>query len=921
MTAQHATEITPSTTAPPSGHWHCMAPGEVAARLEVDPATGLQPAEATHRLERYGPNKLAEQPPTSVWKLMLQQVQSFLILLLFGASLLAAAIGHFRDAVVILVVTAINSVLGFYQEYRAERSLAALKRMLALHPHVRRGGEVLAIAADELVPGEIVRLETGDRIAADGRLIEAYGLEIDESTLTGESFPVGKTVDALADEELPLADRRNMVYMNTVVTRGRGWFIVTSTGRQTQIGHLADRLAEEPEGATPLQRQLDGLGKRLSAVAGVIIAVIFALGIWRGTALADVVLNAIALAVAAIPEGLPAVVTVTLALGMQRMVRQRAIVKRLSAVETLGSTTVICSDKTGTLTMNQMTVRAGYYRGERFTATGEGYRPNGELTLDGGHDGPIDWEALLHPMALCNDSNVQEGRLIGDPTEGALLTLALKGGVARDAVEAQRPRIAEIPFDSERQYMATYHSDGQHVHVHVKGAPEQLLERCDTWMGPAGIVPLDDAVRERLQAENARLAAEGLRVLAVASTTLPYAEFDPAADLPGLLRGLTFVGLAGLMDPPRPEVREAIELCRQAGIQVKMITGDQRETARAIANALGLTGGVITGPELDQLEAEELADQIENLSVFARVTPEHKMKIVRSLKAHRHVVAMTGDGVNDAPALKIADIGVAMGLSGTEVAKEAASMVLTDDNFATIVRSVREGRVIYDNIVKFMRFQLSTNLGAIFTVLAALLLGLPEVFNPIQLLWINIIMDGPPAMSLGMDQAAPGIMQRWPRLPGERILSMNRLVRLVFFGGIMMAGTLGVMMWSLGGGTNGDMAPKAATMAFTTFVLFQFFNAFNARSERRSAFAANLFSNPMLWISVLGTVVLQVIAVNWGPAREIFHIVPLNGQDWAIVFSIAASVLVIEEVRKAMMWAARKVGVVPAERRAVPRPV
>ncbi len=932
MTAQHATEPQAGGAPPPAANWHCLSAEEALARLEVNAGQGLTPAEAARRLERYGPNKLAEQPPTSPLKLLFEQVKSFLILLLFGASLLAAAIGHFRDAVVILVVTAINSVLGFYQEYRAERSLAALKRMLALHPYVRRGGDVLAVAADELVPGEIVRLETGDRIAADGRLIETAGLEIDESALTGESLPVVKRMNALGDPELPQAERINMVYMNTVVTRGRGWFVVTATGRQSQIGRLADVLAEEQEGDTPLQIQLDGLGKRLSAIAGVIIAIIFALGLWRSPALVDmvvnafhwvwtwteeakaagaaVVLNAIALAVAAIPEGLPAVVTVTLALGMQRMVRQRAIVKRLSAVETLGSTTVICTDKTGTLTLNQMTVRAGFYRGKRFTVTGEGYHPDGELTLEGGGDSP-DWEPLLHPVALCNDSNVQEGNLIGDPTEGALLTLAIKGGVVRGDVLARRPRIAEIPFDSERQYMATYHADGDRVHVYVKGAPEQVLKRCTSWLGSDGPRPMDAAMLERLQRENEALGAQGLRVLAVASATLPEREFDAGADLPGLLSSLTFVGLAGLLDPPRAEVREAIALCHAAGIQVKMITGDQRETARAVAAALGLTGDVITGPELDRLEPEQLAERIENLAVFARVTPEHKMKIVRSLKAHQHVVAMTGDGVNDAPALKIADIGVAMGRAGTEVAKEAASMVLTDDNFATIVRAVREGRVIYDNIVKFMRFQLSTNLGAIFTVLGALLLGLPEPFNPIQLLWINIIMDGPPAMSLGMDQAAHGIMSRKPRSPGERILSVARLVRLVFFGGIMMVGTLGVMVWARDGGSDGSMAGKAATLAFTTFVLFQFFNAFNARAERRSTFASNLFSNPVLWASVSGVLVLQVIAVNWAPARAIFHIVELDRMDWAIVVAISGSILVIEELRKALMWGARRAGIVP----------
>ena len=902
MTAPHVFD-SPSAAAP-DPVWHCLSAAEALTRLQVDPARGLSAAAVSGRQAQYGPNKLAEQPPTPAWRILLQQVQSFLILLLFGASALAALIGHYRDAIVILVVTAINSVLGFYQEYRAERSLAALKRMLALHPHVRRDGQVAAIAADELVPGDIVRMETGDRIAADGRLVEAAGLEIDESALTGESVPVVKRMAALEDAATPLADRNNMVFMNTVVTRGRGWYVVTSTGRHSEMGRLANLLAETPEGDTPLQIQLDALGKRLTVIAGVVIAVIFALGIWRGTAIADVVLNAIALAVAAIPEGLPAVVTVTLALGMQRMVRQQAIVKRLSAVETLGCTTVICSDKTGTLTMNQMTVRAGFYRGHHFTVTGEGYRPDGVLALDSGRDDD-DWEPLLHPMVLCNDSNVDEGQLIGDPTEGALLTMAMKAGLTRAGVEAQRPRIAEIPFDSDRKYMATYHGGGDDVQVHVKGAPETLLRHCSTWLGPDGVQPLEPASRERLEAENAALAAQGLRVLAVASTSLPAQDFDSETDLTSSLSRLTFVGLAGLLDPPRPAVREAVALCHEAGIQVKMITGDQRETARAVASVLGLEGGVITGPELDLLDTEQLSERVETLAVFARVTPEHKMKIVRALKARNHVVAMTGDGVNDAPALKIADIGVAMGLSGTEVAKEAASMVLTDDNFVTIVRAIREGRVIYENIVKFVRFQLSTNLGAIFTVLGALLLGLPEPFNPIQLLWINIIMDGPPAMSLGMDRAALGIMQRRPRVPGARILNVPRLALVTCFGVVMMSGTLGVLAWADSGMGGADMTPKAATLAFSVFVLFQFFNAFNARAENRSTFGRHLFTNRVLWSAVCGTVLLQVLAVHWAPAREIFHITALDWSDWALVVAIAASILVLEELRKAGVWLVR----------------
>lgn len=896
------------STAVTETDWHALPPEEAARRLNANQEEGLAETEVTKRLELHGPNKLAEKPPTPPFLVFLEQFKGLLVLLLIGAAVLAAMIGHVVDGVVIMAVTVINAVLGFYQEYRAEQSLAALKRMLTLRPRVRRGGQVVEVDSVELVPGDIMLLETGDRIAADGRILERHSLEIDESALTGESMPVVKWSEPLDDPETPMAERVNMAYMNTVVTRGRGWMVVTETGANTVTGRLAKALSEEEEGDTPLQIQLDHLGKRLSLVAVIIVGLIGVLGFIKGTALADVIIQGIALAVAAIPEGLPAVVTVTLALGMRRMVRFRAIIKRLVAVETLGCTTVICSDKTGTLTLNQMTAKQGFFMGRRFTVGGEGYQPEGAIEMEGGAN-PRDWSPLLLPLALCNDSTITDGELSGDPTEGALLTLAYKGGAIREEALAKTPRIAEIPFDSANQYMATFHQGaggeaGGEMRMHVKGSPEEVLRRSTHWVSAEGVKPLDDATRDKLMAENNHLAEQGMRVLGVAWKTLPAKGFDVHDDLEKHAGGLTLTGLVGLIDPPRPEAREAIALCHKAGIVVKMITGDQKDTATAIARQLGLRRRVMTGAELDDIEAHKLAEEIERIDVFARATPEHKVMIIRALKSNDHVVAMTGDGVNDAPALKSADIGVAMGISGTEVAKEAASMVLTDDNFATIVKAVREGRGLYDNLVKFVRFQLSTNLGAIFTVLTALLMEFPEPFNPIQILWINIIMDGPPAMSLGVDKVDSNVMNRPPRPTVDRILKTGRLLRLTFFGLLMMVGSLGTMLWVME--VDPGNTARASTLAFTTFVLFQLFNAFNARSETTTAFNRDIFTNRALWLSLLGAATLQVLAINLQPVREIFHTVPLSLSDWGIAVSVAASILVLEELRKV----ATRVGVV-----------
>ena len=890
------------SAAPPPGAWHTLTVADTARELGVDPAQGLGLDEARRRLHRHGANRLAEPPPRPKWRAFLDQFRSMLIVILLVAAVIAGVIGDFKSVVVILVVVLFNATLGFWQEHRAEKTLAALKKMLAPMARVRRGGRVEAIAAADLVPGDLVLLEAGDRVPADGRLVAAHNVEIDEAALTGESHAVGKDAAALMPPAALLGDRINMAFMNTAVTRGRAELLVTGTGMATEMGHMAKLLAKAQVGQTPLQIQIDAMARRLVLIAGIVIAVIFVLGLARGEPLAAILLTSLALAVAATPDGLPAVLTVTLALGMYRMAQHRAIVKRMLAVETLGCTTVICSDKTGTLTLNQMSARAVVYAGRSFTVTGEGYGGSGVISADDGGALP-DLAPLFAPAVLANESRIRDGRLIGDPTEGALLALAAKGGVDAERLAEHHPRIAEIPFDSAHKFQATFHHDGECVRLYLKGAPDVLLERAACQPGEGGEAAIDRAF---WQAANERLAGHAMRVMAVASKTIPARGFDPAGDLMAHARELSFVGLIGIIDPPRPEAREAIALCRRAGIAVKMITGDHRLTAAAIARELGLDGEVIEGRELDGLSPEALAACIDRVAVFARVAPEHKVRIVQALQTDGHVAAMTGDGVNDAPALKNADIGVAMGITGTEVTKEAATMVLTDDNFATIVRAVEEGRAIYDNIVKFVRFQVSTNIGAIQTVLGASLMGLPTPFTAIQILWVNIIMDGPPALSLGVEPPRTGVMEDPPRAADARILSRPRLLRLFMYGFIMAAGTLSLFWYALPEGHT-----YALTLAWTTFVLFQFFNLFNARNEHGTAFNRQFFSNRWLWLSLLSGVALQALAVHWGPLQYVFDTTDLTLADWALATAVASSVLLIDESRKAALrlW-----------RRSAPRP-
>ena len=868
--------------------WHTLSKEAVSQELSSDTVLGLSTDEVKKRLKQYGANKLSEIAPRSALHLLLSQFKGILILVLLAAALLATTIGDLKDGLVILVVVIINALLGFYQEFQAEKSLTALKKMLPLQAIVRRNGQTVELLADQLVPGDIVILDAGRKIPADGRILFAQALEVDESSLTGESAPILKQNISLEKTSVVLAERSNMLYMNNSVTHGHGEMIVIATGMNTEIGKLANLLTQTEEGATPLQTQLDNLGKRLAVCALTIIVMLFISALARGEPLMLTAFNTIALAVAAIPEGLPAVVTVTLALGMHRMAHQRAIVKRLASVETLGCTTVICTDKTGTLTVNQMTVRTFFYKNQRYNVSGEGYELTGKISPDCTTE---ERSNLLLPLVLCNNSHLNGDQVLGDPMETALLVLAAKGGINQQQCIDQLPRIAEIPFDAKHKFMATFHQQGDEIKVFVKGAPEVLLKLCQNTRNS------HPNINDTFLAQNELIASAGYRVLGVAETTLPSSSFQAETDLFDSIKSLNFIALIGLMDPPRTEVKDAIKLCQQAGIAVKMITGDQKITAVAIAKELGLMGHVIEGDALAALNDEALANCINATDVFARIAPEQKVRIIKALKANNHIVAMTGDGVNDAPALKIADIGIAMGITGTNVAQDAATIILTDDNFTTIVMAVKEGRNVYDNIVKFVRFQLSTNIGAILTVALAPLLGLPVPFTAIQLLWINIIMDGPPALSLSGDPAHPESMLAAPRDHNNRILSWPRLANLLSYGMIMAIGTLGVLYYGL---QTGDHL-HATSLAFTTFVLFQVINVFNARSEKSSIFNRDLFANKILCLAITLVVFLQIVVIHWPPAQVLFHTTTLTLTDWLIASSVATSVLFFEELRKVII--------------------
>jgi Ca2+-transporting ATPase len=903
--------------------WFRVEARDVLDRLDVDAHDGLTTAEVQRRQESHGFNELAEGSRRPAWLRFLDQFRDLMVYILLGAAIVSAAVGDLKDPIVIGIVLLLNAVMGFVQENRADDALSALKNMLETIVRVRRDGEVREVPGRELVPGDMVLLEAGDRVPADGRFVMTASASVDESTLTGESVPVDKqdevvTVDEHGSSDVPLAERFNLGYMNTTVVRGRAEMVVTETGMRTEVGRLAGMLGSTDEPPTPLQEQIHALGKRLAAIAFVAVLVVFAVALYQadeinGESFSEALLDSVALAVAAIPEGLPAVVTVTLAIGVGRMAKRNAIVKRLASVETLGSTTVICSDKTGTLTLNQMTAVQFFASGRRFDVTGVGYEPVGHVAPHGSEQ-PVDEQTMaelrpaLSAAILCNDAHMRTedgvAQLVGDPTEGALVVLGQKAGI--DPVQLRRdlPRRGEVPFDSATKFMATLHrhpSEAGRSLLVVKGAPDVVTAMCSTVAADDGRDHIDESTRAELVAANEALGSEGLRVLAIAAKSLPVDVDDYEGDLATELHDLHLEAYVGILDPARPEAIAAIEECATAGIGVKMITGDHATTAGAIAAELGIRGRVVTGAELDRISDEELPTVIDEIGVCARVSPEHKVRVVKALQRNGNVVAMTGDGVNDAASLKQAEIGVAMGVTGTEVTKEAGDMILADDNFATIVAAVERGRAIYDNIVTFVRFQLTTNVSAILTILVAQLAGMGALFNAIQILFVNIIADGPPAMAIGVDPPKPGVMERPPRDRRANILTGPRFVRIVLSAVVITIGT--ILLFVAFRGPDDVDRETALTMAFSTFVLFQMINSFLVRAGDRSVFSAYSLSNRPLLYALAAVIAMQVLIVHVPFLQNVFETVPLTLSEWVWVAVTPLSLLVFEEVRKLIVRA------------------
>ncbi|HMA04550.1 MAG TPA: cation-translocating P-type ATPase, partial [Methanomicrobiales archaeon] len=859
--------------------FHAYPAGQVLAELRSGPG-GLSPDEARARLALHGPNRLEEKVKESPLLLFARQFTDLLIVILAIAAAVSGLLGEWLDAAAIIAIIALNGVIGFLQEYRAEKALEALKKMIAPVARVVRGGAEAMIDARDLVPGDVILLAEGDRVPADGRLLETIALEADEAALTGESVPVPKDAGMTCDPGEPLPCHGNMAFLGTVITRGRGRAVITATGMRTELGKIAEAVAEEPEEATPLQKKLAYLGRQLSAAALAIVGVIFIVGIARGLPALGMFLVAVSLAVAAIPEGLPAVVTITLSLGVQRMAGKHAIIRRLPAVETLGAATVICTDKTGTLTLNEMTVRRVSVNGTFLRVTGEGYvtggdfleEPAGAAVSPAGVPGLV---TLLETGVLCNNAalpSVGSTKIPGDPTEASLLVLAAKAGLDPEQVRAAHPFAREIPFDSARKAMTVVRTTDGHRRAYVKGAPELLVERCTKILWDGSERDLAGPGREAILAANTEMASGALRVLGFAYRDLPGEIPDDEIE-----KDLVFIGLAGMMDPPRPEAGAAIQACRKAGIRVIMITGDNPLTAGAVARELGLeTGEILTGADLERATDAELRDQVEGVGIYARVSPEHKLRIVDALKARGEIVAMTGDGVNDAPALSRADIGVAMGITGTEVAKEASDMVITDDNFASIVLAVEEGRVIYANILKAVKYLISCNIGELITIFVAIMAGLASPLAPIQILWMNIVTDSPPALALAMNPGDPDVMKRPPQDPGERILGRRNAMGMGAIGLLMAAVTLAVFI--LYGGTKTALA---GTMAFSVIILFQQFYALeSSASGERHLHEMGLFRNRWLWAAFLFGIASQVLITAWGPAQAIFETVALGPAEW-----------------------------------------
>ena len=894
---------------------------EAIQQQQTDFAKGLTQTEATRRLVRFGPNALAQARQRSTMSIFLAQFQSLIVALLVAATVIAFAMGEVLEAVAILVVIVLNAGIGFFTEWKAARALSALQKQSVRVAQVIRDGTEHEIPAAELVPGDLIVLAAGARVPADGRIVECVQLQIEEAALTGESNAVNKTAQPLPDKDTALGDRLNMAFLGTTITDGRGRLLVTDTGAQTEVGRIGVLIDDATTRATPLEQTLEQLSRLLVVIVLALCAVIVVAGWLRGvTDFWHMLEIGVSLAIAAVPEGLPAVATMTLALGMQRMARMSALVRRLPAVETLGSTTVICTDKTGTLTRNEMTACVFMLDKRRVEVTGAGYSPIGKFQ-DG--EKPVDPRADEHlAMALrigmlCNDAKVErtdgDDTVLGDPTEAALIVAAEKAGMNSTTLATEFPRLSEVPFDSTTKRMVTVHRGSQGPTLaFVKGAPATMFASCSSQLGATGATPLIDDDRLRWKATNEEFAGAALRVLGLAYRELPegYTEAD-------LERELTFVGLVGMSDPLRDEAKAAIATCREAGIRTVMITGDQQLTAAEIARQLGLDRNregsplaTVHGRELTDLDAEGWKRIVADAGVFARVSPEHKLRIVEALQQQGHIVAMTGDGVNDAPAMKQADIGIAMGIKGTEVAKENADMVITDDNFASIVGAVEQGRIIYGNILKFLHYLLSCNISEILTVFIALMIGWPLPLVALQILWLNLVTDIFPAFALALEPSAPDAMKRPPRDPQESLLT-PRFVGLIVWQGALLTGVtlfaFGVgMHWH---GTEGEGLRQATTMAFMTLAVAQVFHAFNVRSQKRSAFTDRLFTNGWLWAAVGICLILQAAAVYVPLLQEVLRTVPPTLLDWGVIVACSLMpVAVVEFVKVIQRVATQKTG-------------
>ena len=875
--------------------FHNREAEEVLADLDVTAAGGLTSAEAGQRLERFGPNELVERDRIQPWRLFFNQFTDTMVIVLMVAAVIAAAIGDTNDAAVILVIVVLNAILGFVQEYRAERAIQALKMLAVPLVRVRRDDTVVDVSASAIVPGDIVLLEAGSAVPADGRLVEATSLQVAEAALTGESYPTEKTTAALGSADLNVGDRRNMVYMGTAVTHGKGAAVVVGTGMATELGHIANLLQSIDRSATPLQRRMAQLGKGLAIAAAGIVAVVFVLGLIRGEEVREMFLTAIALAVAAVPEGLPAVVTIALSLGAQRMLKRQVLIRKLPAVETLGSVTVICSDKTGTITQNRMVATE--------IASDGAVLELAEVMLEADSDSTATMMALVGAL-LCNDTILDlsgAAEHVGDPTEVALAVASLESGLSPADIYREWPRVAEAPFTSERKRMTTVHEVPQRLQAvigapwvaMIKGAPDGLVDLATSiWMG-TGAVALTEEIRSNTRETNENLANEGRRVLGVALRPLQARPSDEEVE--SLEADVTLLGMITMVDPPRDEVPPAVRACRRAGIRPVMITGDHPLTAKRIAADVGIdtNGRVVSGAELNEIDDEELQALVQEVSVYARVSPEHKLRIVTALQDQGEVVAMTGDGVNDAPALRKADIGVAMGITGTDVSKEAGGMVLLDDNFATIVKAVQEGRTIYDNIRKFIKYTMTSNSGEIYTMLLAPFLGLPLPLTAIQILWVNLVTDGLPGLAMSFEPSEANVMDREPYAPNENIFGRGMGKHILWVGLLMgVISLLGGLFYYQ------DDNPAWQTMIFTVLTMSQMGQAMSVRSDRESLFKLGLRSNTPLLGAVLVTFALQLMVIYWGPLQRVFGTEPLSMLELAIALAVSSVVFWAVEAEK-----------------------